>query len=618
MPDAILITECLQNDFVLPPAEGRPLPNMLHVGREEALRLMGPRPGDGPVDRMMAWAYEQPREKLAIIHLRDWHEANNNYQKSHLDQFGPHCLAGSDGAAFAFVQPDRIPNRAHVVDALTLNDFHRTGLADLLAPWTSDAVSVGLMGVWTEAKITFLAYELATRYPNWRLGVCSALTASSSRARHFLALDQLERILGVAVYSSIGEFVNFLGDRNYALPPSAFNTRYPVVEFRDGTRLDPVDQTLLRYLFRDCRKVEFTTIDGGFSGNVVLGGLGEDLHGHHQVPHVIKIGPQNLIGRERAAFEQIEQVLGNHAPNIDDFADYGGRGGLKYRYASMGAGQDAATFQKFYTSGLPLERIESVLGEVFEVQLGRLYGAAMAENVDLLDYYGFSSRWAGNVRSRVAALDPGQAQHQTITFPSGRTKTNICRFYERTLPRTAHQPRSAHYFSFVHGDLNGANIIIDSRENVWLIDFFHTHHGHVLRDLLKLENDLLYIFTPLGGSDDLEKAMRLTDMLLGVHDLSQPLPAAEFDHPDLNRAWRVIQILRGFYPGLVREYSAPWQAHVGALRYAVHTLSFDESNEWQKKWALYSACGLAEKITETLALQSGLTNVSEVIVGDSQ
>ena len=34
----------------------------------------------------------------------------------------------------------------------------------------------------------------------------------------------------------------------------------------------------------------------------------------------------------------------------------------------------------------------------------------------------------------------------------------------------------------------------------------------------------------------------------------------------------------------------------GLLRYAMHTLSFDESNEIQRKWALYSGCTLIQKV----------------------
>src|SRR5206468_9129276 len=87
-----------------------------------------------------------------------------------------------------------------------------------------------------------------------------------------------------------------------------------------------------------------------FSGNFVLGTKSIDLHGHEQVPHVVKIGPKALIGKERTSFERIEAVLGNSAPRVADFADLETRGAIKYRYAAMGRG-DSRSFQKIYEAG---------------------------------------------------------------------------------------------------------------------------------------------------------------------------------------------------------------------------------------------------------------------------
>lgn len=50
----------------------------------------------------------------------------------------------------------------------------------------------------------------------------------------------------------------------------------------------------------------------------------------------------------------------------------------------------------------------------------------------------------------------------------------------------------------------------------------------------------------------------------------------------------------------------PLQLFVGLLRYAVHTLAFDEPSTLQKHWALYTACRLAEKITRRLGAPTRL------------
>ena len=600
-PPTILITECLQNDFVRPIGRYDALPNLLHVGYEEARRLKGEEPAEGPVARMMRWAQRAAGDGLLLLHIRDWHDPDAAGQQAHLARFGSHCLAGSEGAAFAWPASPEASDGAQIVDAPTLNDFQGTELEQILAPFAAGAARVGLMGVWTEAKITFLAYELRTRYPGFVLGVCSALTASSSRARHFIALDQLERILGVRVIQSVGSFIEWLGGAGEGVEatlPGDGGERHPELEVSGAAVLAVEDRRLLRYLFRDCRRVELRTLDGGFSGNVVLGSSSVDLHGHRQVPHVVKIGPRDAIGRERCSFERIEDVLGNSAPSVTDFADLGERGAIKYRYASMGEGF-STTFQKVYRGGADLSRVERILDIVFREQLGRLYAAATLERCDLLEHYLFSSRWASGVRRRVERLI-GAPAGPRLSFPGGREAECVCEFYERHLDALEGRAADSCFISFVHGDLNGANIVIDGQDNVWVIDFFHTARGHVLKDLIKLENDLLYIFTPLADEAELAQALAVTDALVAVEDLAAAPPDLALSAPSLARGYRTLKLLRGFYPDLVKYDRDPLQLLTGQLRYAVHTLGFDESSALQRRWALYAACRYAEQVVERI------------------
>ena len=601
MPQSILITQCLQNDFVKPLGRYETLPNMLHVGYDEARRLMGENPDEGPVAMVMKWAYQQPVEQLTIIHIRDWHDPDDPFQVEHFRQFGAHCVKNTEGAHFAFPEPETT-RPVIVVNSPGLSDFIGTRLDNHLTLFTDQTVNVGLVGVWTEAKISFLAYDLRTRYPDMRLAICSALTASSSRAHHFMALEQLERLLGVRIYSSIGEFTQFLVGRDYVSATAPSHADRPEIHLESDDKISKVDQNLIRYLFRDCQRVDLKVLDGGFSGNLVLGSESVDLHGHQQVPYVIKIGPQGLIGQEREAFEQIERVLGNNAPRIAEFADFGGRGALKYRYAAMGGGF-SSTFQKLYCRGLPQGKIEYYLAAVFREQLGRFYKAATLEGANLLEYYWFKPDLAPHVRKAVETVLGQAAEGETLTLPNGQKFPNPCLFYESDLAEILPLAAGSSYFSYVHGDLNGANIIIDSHDNVWLIDFFHTHRGHMLRDLIKLENDLLYIFTPVNNLDDLDQAILLTDCLLQVEDLRQPIPdveATELHHPEMRRAYETICFLRSFYPLLIHDDRNPLQLLIGQLRYAAHTLSFDESNHWQKLWALYTAGCCSSQITRRL------------------
>jgi protein-tyrosine phosphatase/nicotinamidase-related amidase len=600
MSRSLLVTQCLQNDFVKPVGRFDPLPNQLHVGYAESQRLIGENPAEGPVVRVMRWAHEQTDEELRILHIRDWHDPAEKVVQDHFAIFGKHCVVDTPGAEFAFHATDTNGKDITIVDSMTLNDFQDTCLVDKLAPFAGEACRVGIIGVWTEAKVSFLAYELVTRYPSFEVAVCSALTASSSRQHHFEALDQLRRILGVRVIDSIGEFVDFLGgtaDEDTTL--IGLQDEYPSIE-TDGIELTETDRTLLRYLFRDCRSLKLDLLTGGFSGNFVARTVSYDLHGHEQVPHVVKIGEQEEMGKERTSFERIENVLGNSAPRITDFADYDNRGAIKYRYASMG-GTFSTTFQKGYQQGMPLEEAKQVLDTMFGEQLMRFYRAATLESCDLLEHYGFSGQWAARVRGSVESILGAPAQDTDVEILPGLTTPNVCLFYDKTLRKLPGRGADQVYQSWIHGDLNGANIILDHQRNVWLIDFFHAHRGHILQDFVKLENDLLYVWTPVEDQSDLRNACAFTDKLLEVHDLAAPLPEAPPGwKPQFRRAWETVQHLRSFYPQLIQSGRNPYQLQVAQLRYSVHNLSFKESTDLQLKWALYTSGQLSRLLTDNL------------------
>ncbi len=588
---SILFTQCLQQDFVGPLGTWDPLPCALHIGASESLRLLGPDPADGPLARFVDWAHRQPPQTLEVVHVRDHHEAGDSAQAEHLHHFGTHCMKGSPGEEFVFRLPDQAPHPL-VVDSDSLNDFHTTGLADRL---DFGAVSrVGIAGVWTDAKVCFLAYELRTRYPYLDIAVCSALTASATRERHMLALDHLERVVGVRVIHSIGEFCAFLA------PAADLPDESRARRFLDGVRMEgaesltETDKDILAWLFRGCRSVSAKVLDGGFSGNAVLGVRSIDLLGHEEVPHVVKIGPREAIGRERAAFESIETVLGNAAPRIVDVSDSGNRGAIKYRYASM-TGFDSRTFQSLWMDGMPLEQAEEILRTVLGEQLGRLYRAATAESVDLLELWDFRPEWADGIERHILSIASPAPGTGRIVLADGLDVPDPLPFYRETVAKARGRVREQALISRVHGDLNGANLLIDGHRNAWIVDFFHSRRHSLLCDFAKLENDLLHLWTPVPDESALLEQAALLERVSALPDLAEvPPPARETELPRrLHRTWDTLRVLREVLTEFVGVHRHPWQMHLAALRYAAHTLSFDEATPLQKKGALAATGGLA-------------------------
>jgi len=597
----VLITQCLQNDFLEPLAAHQSTPNRLHVGRVEAQRLLGPEAARGPIMQVLSWAREQSYDALDVVHIRDWHDADDPRQHAHLDMFGAHCLAGTRGAELVQGLGDpvaELPNE-RFVDALTLNDFVDTTLeAQLTAirERVGKPLRIGVIGVWTEAKVTFLLYELATRLGVRALATCSALTASASRSQHFIALDQLRSILGVQVHDSLAEFTEWLqpGGTHHTVRPSRPGVG-PQVTVEGALAAD--DAVLVDFLYRDARRVNLEPLAGGFSGAAVFRARSYDAYGQEQAPTVLKLGPRALIAAERVAFERVEAVLGNDAPTLRGFADGVERSALKFAFASMGQGR-VRTLQDLYTSGaLSDDAFADLLDRVFDDVLGRFTRAAVAEPVSFAEAFTFHPRYADGVRAQVARLLPDAGE--TLRFPGGYSVPNPAEFYEGVLAELMARSDGEHLVSWVHGDLNGANVLVDGRGNTWIIDFLHTARKPVFMDLVKLENDLLYIMTPLQDEGELVQALAITRALRRVQDLAAPLPESleALTTPSLQRCWRSLGILRSHVARVCGADRDPLSYGWGRLRYAVHTLFFEESSPLQKRWALAAAGGLAQDLT---------------------
>ncbi len=211
---SLLFCLCLQNDFIAPVGRGEKLPNRMHIGWSESMRIVGADPSKGPLVSFLRDAFACGSTR--VVFIRDWHDPHDPMQHHELDFFGSHCTVGSWGARFIDVIEgySRDRRRSAVLDSIGLNDFEHTPMEEiieaLLMGESREKVPVGVIGVWTDVKVNYLLYELRTRARFQNLATCSSLVASPNRAAHQITLKHLEEMLGVRVYHSAEDFLSFL------------------------------------------------------------------------------------------------------------------------------------------------------------------------------------------------------------------------------------------------------------------------------------------------------------------------------------------------------------------------------------------------------------------------
>jgi nicotinamidase-related amidase len=607
----LLFSECLQNDFVAPMKAGAPLPNELHIGRAESRRLLGDPEGpwaeEGPLARFLGAFRAGAGREHASVHIRDWHDPGDPATRAHLEHFGSHCVRGTSGAEFVAPLAPVVSAGGIVVDSAVQSDFVGTTLEETLRPLVQSPVRAGIIGVWTDFKVQYLAYELQTRLGLGDVAVCGALTASRSRLAHRQALEHMAANLGVSVIDSIPEFLRFLGiEARAALPAVPKGRPRPALELPEGTSLDAEEQRLVEHLYRECRSVRLVPIGGGYSGSRVFGSFPVDRMGRREIPFVTKIDRHDRIAKERVAVEGVENLLGANAPRLADYVDLETRGAIKYHFATMYAGE-VRTLQRVFREADGPGAARTIFDRVIDRLLRRLYQSPQVDRLDLFAYYGYQPRYAEATLARVAELGREASDGSVLVPGLAEPLPHPRRFYER-LHGSGQRREEEVACAIVHGDLNLANVLLDDAFNTWLIDYFWTRTGHVLDDIAKLENDLKFIMLPLPDDAALGRAFAL-ELHLGQQEdllvpLADPKPALLADAA-LAKVHAAVARLRELAAELLREagLAAPASAReywIAQLRYSAHTLSFVECDERQKRFALASTCLLANRLEPTL------------------
>jgi hypothetical protein len=277
-----------------------------------------------------------------------------------------------------------------------------------------------------------------------------------------------------------------------------------------------------------------------------------------------------------------------------EYVDLETLGAIKYHFATMHGGE-VTTLQEAFRAAKDPEAVRTLFDNVAERVLKRLYQTPTVDRLDLFDYYGFTPANAQAALARVEAL--AERRGGVVRVPGLPEPLPDPEPLYASLPgRKREEVEVA--CCVVHGDLNLANVLLDGSGNTWLIDYFWTRLGHALQDVAKLENDLKFILVPLEDDAGLRRVVEWERRLQSPEDLLAPPPGLEpalAADAGIAKAHAAITRLRELAAHLLTEagLTGPCPATeywIAQLRYSAHTLSFDECDLRQRRFALASSC----------------------------
>ena len=573
--------------------------NPANLGRQEIGRLvgLGRSSGKGPLPQFIEAVADVARrnpQDTRMLFICDKPAGGS----------GEHLLIDSvresaDGFDVIEIEPRRVPWRrvldcAAVVPASDHSEEKPVPVRALV------------VGAHTELRVASIAAALKCLFSFESVAVCSHLVGSATREAHFAALRYGLPAAGVEVILDLADAAEYAGidvERFADHGRQACSLNPPdVVE-----RLDETARHVIQRLCMHWTAANLRPLAGGFSGSLLF--IAEGRQGDARTePMVIKIDHAAQMRRELAGYYRVRDLIGKHVPAFGFPVTAPGLVGVGMELAAMEGAPE--TLQDMFENAQgddSTQAFHACFDKTLGVLTDRLYRNTSRDEW-IVPYREFQLHtdeqvtWLGeNIDNIAAKADeegiPGvmadasqlQAMLRLVAGNENGLTTGVC---------------------LSHGDLNYQNIISDAAGNLWFIDWTHAGDNPVALDFAKLENDVKFVMSKSFDAEDLPRLCQFEEFLLS----SAELPAAEalpeslgFVKWDL-RFRKILNTVRQIRSACLALLPGNGWLHyrIALLRYATHTLSFDE-------WGGRGECGVVALLH---ALRSVETLLYELVADD--
>ena len=173
---------------------------------------------------------------------------------------------------------------------------------------------------------------------------------------------------------------------------------------------------------------------------------------------------------------------------------------------------------------------------------------------------------------------------------------NPYHFLKHEFPRRKGQSR-LWYTSICHGDLNMQNVLLDERENIYVIDFSETRPRNIVSDLARLEPIVKFEMVKIDDAVALRQMLEFEKGLISSKTLHEIPPFTYMgSDPSVHKAYEVIRRLRQHADTVTIFETDIVPYWLALLEWTLPVVIYVQISHWQKKYAAYSAALLCEAI----------------------
>ena len=357
------------------------------------------------------------------------------------------------------------------------------------------------------------------------------------------------------------------------------------IEMVKGEELPAEWDAITRRIYTDSARVVLMPLAGGYSATTFQV-TSYDREGRKTAPTVLKISSLAFTDREELAYHRhVEKFILNNSTVIMGRATRGQYAGLRYNFLGITGSEGGLSWLADHYVRRPVEDVIPLFDTLFSNILKPWYGQPRAEVVRPYAEHSPLTLFPAILEDaeRHLGITP---EAETMPCPElGMDLPNPYRFL-----KTGYAERRIlgcpWYTSIIHGDLNLNNILVDERENLYVIDFSETRVGDVVSDFARLVASLA------AANDRLETPAYLARLLEFELVLSEARSMADTPRfhyqgtdPMVEKSYRILCVLRRYADRvtLFEEDLRPYL--LGSLQWTYPIISFRQVTPLQRRFS---------------------------------
>ncbi|HOE64413.1 MAG TPA: STAS domain-containing protein [Candidatus Sumerlaeota bacterium] len=304
---------------------------------------------------------------------------------------------------------------------------------------------------------------------------------------------------------------------------------------------------IIRRLYEGSSRVLLKKLSGGFTATT-FSAVSCDAEGRRMLPTVCKIGSLANIGsEENACRNYVQKYILNNGAVILGSASQGRWAGITYNFLGVSGPESRLVWLREHFMSRPIEEFLPLFDRLFTNILKPWYGQPRWEPLRLFAEHTPSAILFPRLLEHAVSEMGVSLDEKNIDFPELKTTLpNPYYVLKHIYPMRAEE-QTLWYSGITHGDLNLQNVLLDERENIYVIDFSETALRNIVSDFARLEAIMLIELPRMESGDDLQPLLEYAQGLLRQQSLSDE-PAFDYrgGDPMVKKCHAVIRRLRHY------------------------------------------------------------------------